>query len=84
MGRFRNSNLKFNADDLGMFRVKYIKRYKDLLFRMARCEGAMRGAAYWFYIPLIFIVSGANEYFFGDDAKLKKQKEKQALIGTLT
>jgi hypothetical protein len=69
---FRNSNLKFNADDLGMFRVKYIKRYKDLLFRMARCEGAMRGAAYWFYIPLLCIVTGANEYFFGHKAIAKK------------
>lgn len=48
---------------------------------MARCEGAVRGAAYWFYIPLLCIVSGANEYFFGENAKLKKQKEKEALIG---
>ena len=27
------------------------------------------------------IVTGANEFFFGDQAKLKKEKEKQALIG---
>ena len=67
-----------------MFRVKYIKRYKDLMFRMARCEGAIRGSAYWFFIPLLFIVMGANNYFFGEKAKLKKLKEKETLIGTPT
>lgn len=66
-----------------MFRVKYIKRYKDLLFRMARCEGAMRGAAYWFYVPLLMIVSGANAYFNEESAKLKKQQAKQALLGNM-
>ena len=40
---------------------------------MARSEGAVRGAAYWFYVPLLMIISGANAYFFGEQAKLKKE-----------
>ena len=58
-----------------MFKVKHIKRYKDLLFRVARSEGAIRGSAYWFFVPMIMIISGANNYFLGDRAKKKKLEE---------
>ena len=37
----RRANIKFNQDELGMFKNKYITRWDDLLFRMARTEGVV-------------------------------------------
>jgi hypothetical protein len=41
---FRKQNLKFNQDDVGMYRTKFLTRWKEFIFRMCRSEGALRGS----------------------------------------
>lgn len=46
----RNTNLKFNQDDIGMTRHKTVSSLKDFIFRLGRSEG-----------PVIFILILSSE-----------------------
>ena len=47
---FRYANLKFNQDDMGMTRHKTLSTFKDLVFRMARSEGNLRGFGFFAFL----------------------------------
>lgn len=51
----RKVNLKFNQDDFGMFRTKYIMRWKDLYFRFTRSEIITRGVNWLFFMSMILM-----------------------------
>ena len=40
---FRKQNLKFNSDDVGMYKIKFLTKWKEFIFRLARTEGSLRG-----------------------------------------
>ncbi len=75
----RGVNLRFNQDDFGMFRVKYIRRWKDLYFRMARSEANVRGCNIAIFISTIFMFAWFKSYYlepnFDRPKRLKEQKE---------
>mmetsp|Transcript_49365 Transcript_49365/g.56864 ORF Transcript_49365/g.56864 Transcript_49365/m.56864 type:complete len:180 (-) Transcript_49365:206-745(-) len=61
---FRKANLKYNQDDYGLFRFKFVLRWKDFLFRLARTEGALRGSNWFIGLGLINVGVWAKSTYY--------------------
>jgi len=74
---FRHQNLLYNQDDLGMFRNKFILRWKDFFFRMARSEANIRGGMFWIVTGQISIALYLKSTYY-DPAYVIPAQEKAA------
>lgn len=76
---FRKQNLKFNQDDVGMYRNKFLVRWKEFVFRLARTEGNLRGCMVLIGLGVIPIVMHCKtkyyEPYFVAPKKLKDAEE---------
>lgn len=46
-----------------MFRVKYIRRWKDLYFRFARSEGMVRGCNVFAFTSILLMLAWLNKVY---------------------
>lgn len=71
---YRKANLKYNQDDLGLFKYKFILRWKDFLFRLSRTEGALRGNLVFIGIGAINVLIWAKSTYYDPKYVVPKQQ----------
>lgn len=72
--------MKFNQDDFGLYRFKYVMPWKDFVFRLARSEFTLRGFNFFFIAGVLSIAFYLKaEYYDPVYIAPRKIKEKEEM-----
>jgi hypothetical protein len=75
---WRKTNLRFNQDEYGMARIKYVSWFKDMCLRFSRCDAAQRFCNLILLTSGIFIMLDFKDKVL-DDVVYKPKREKASL-----